>query len=84
MSYTRENKRPGEDIKSEIENRMLTGVPFTYGGLCDRFRNDYGIDCDRTIDQTIQRLRKQGKIAFKREGRNFIWCTISKAKGEGK
>lgn len=54
---------------AQIEARMLSGIEFTFGGLVDR----YGRQHYRRIDKIIQRLRKAGKIAKRRDGRNFIW-----------
>lgn len=66
--------------QEELIARMLSGEPFTYGELC-RWRGAReqravrlgNYDHDRLIDHTIQKLRKAGKIAFKREGGKVVW-----------
>lgn len=67
-----------EDLKAKIQARMLNGETFTYSGLCDRYRAEDSSLYRRTggctlIDQTIQKLRKAGKITGERKGRTFIW-----------
>jgi len=64
----------------DIEARMLSGEPFSYGGLCEwRAERDEGAiktrmpDHDRLIDRTIQKLRRKGLIAFTREGGKIVW-----------
>lgn len=56
----------------KLEERMLSGEPFTYGALCLEFKTA-GREFDRKIDATIQRLRRKGKIAFTREGGAVVW-----------
>ena len=61
----------------EIEARMLSGEPFTYGGLVSR-RSKLGEggvcgDDDRLIDRTIQKLRRRGLISFQRAGNVTTW-----------
>ncbi|CCG43355.1 hypothetical protein [Magnetospirillum molischianum] len=63
-------------LPEQIENRMLSGEPFTYGDLCRYFDN--GEKHGRLIDQIIQRLRKKGMIAFTRVGRQVIWKRVEK------
>lgn len=59
-----------------IEARMLSGEPFTYGGMCARF--DVG-DRGRTTDKTIQRLRRRGLISYRRiPGQGVVWATVEK------
>lgn len=70
--------------KDALEQRMLSGDPFTYGGLSrtrkttfvgdDVFRDG---DHDRLIDRTIQRLRRKGLIAFRRDGSKVIWQAVT-------
>jgi hypothetical protein len=57
----------------QIEARMLNGAEFTFKGLCDR----YGEEHYRLIDRTIQKLRRAGKISYRREGRDFIWSAVN-------
>lgn len=59
----------------KLEARMLSGEPFTYGGLCAE-RGDK-LDKGRMIDKAIQRLRRRGLIAFIREGRNVVWRPVA-------
>lgn len=65
----------------KLEARMLSGAPFTYGGLSyERAKAGMGGssgDDDRMIDKTIQRLRRRGLISFTREGRNFVWRPVA-------
>lgn len=64
--------------QADIEERMLSGEPFTYGSLC-RWRGDQAgnrylsRDDDRLVDRTIQKLRRKGLIAFERVGGKVIW-----------
>jgi hypothetical protein len=61
----------------DIERRMLSGEPFTYGGLVTaRARQGKGGqtgDSDRLIDRTIQKLRRRGLIAFTRANGSVVW-----------
>lgn len=71
--------------QATIIAKMMNGEPFTYGGLCAWRRKFVGAfqhgDHDRLIDRTIQKLRREGKIAFERKGRLTIWRMIE---NEGK
>lgn len=61
---------------SALECRMLSGEPFTYGGLSKEFapgKSASHHDASRLVDRTIQKLRRKGLIAFKREGGKVIW-----------
>lgn len=63
-------------LPEEIEARILGGRPFTHGDLCAEFS---GRGCDelyRVVDKVVQRLRRKGKIAFKREGRFVVWSVV--------
>jgi hypothetical protein len=69
--------------QEEIETRMLSGEPFTYGGLCawrataERMPGDTRhYDHDRLIDRTIQKLRRKGLIAFTRERGLVVWRPV--------
>lgn len=56
-------------MSKQLEDRMLSGEPFTWsqiGGTAE-------------VDRTIQRLRKQGLITFTREGRNCVWRATGRA-----
>ena len=62
--------------RSELEKRMLSGQPFTYGELSRQFAPGQGArgpDASRIVDHTIQRLRRKGLIAFTREGGKVMW-----------
>lgn len=64
--------------RSELEKRMLSGQPFTYGELSRQFAPGQGArgrgpDASRIVDHTIQRLRRKGLIAFTREGGKVLW-----------
>lgn len=77
-----------EALKTEIESRMLSGEPFSYGTLCASFRAMHRrvfdqVQGDRLIDQTIQKLRKSGKIRGERHGRGFIWHAEEQADDQG-
>ncbi|CAM2952938.1 hypothetical protein [Brevundimonas diminuta] len=60
-------------MAADLETRMLSGEPFTYGGLCATYGKELNEDRTRVIDKTIQRLRRKGLIAFTREGRSTVW-----------
>lgn len=55
---------------TDLEVYMLSAPPFTYGDVCKARETD---DTDRLIDRTIQRLRRKGFIAYRREGRRTVW-----------
>jgi hypothetical protein len=66
--------------QQDLEERMLSGEPFTYGALCEwRAEREQGAvrtknyDHDRLVDRTIQKLRRAGKISFTREGGKVVW-----------
>jgi hypothetical protein len=52
-----------------IQERMLSGAEFTFPGLVE----SYGDRHYRLIDKMIQRLGRAGKIAYRRDGKKFIW-----------
>jgi DNA-binding transcriptional regulator PaaX len=56
---------------TEIEARMATGQPFTYGSLCRTAGQPQ--DPDRAVDKAIQKWRRKGWIALTREGRQVVW-----------
>lgn len=57
---------------AKVEERMLSGEPFTYGQLCKDFCGD-DYDFSRKVDALIQKLRRRGKIYMTREGRYVVW-----------
>lgn len=65
-----------QTLPEQIETRMLSGEPFTYGGLASAFEGQGPGDVSRLVDRTIQKLRKKGLIAFKRQGRDVIWQRV--------
>lgn len=65
---------------TEVEIRMLSGEPFTFGHLCDAYPDgNHG----RTIDGSIQKFRKKGFIAFVRQGRQVVWTATEAGKAAG-
>ena len=62
-----------------VEARMLSGEPFTYGDLSDE--RGTARDSDRLLDRTIQRLRKRGLIAWRREEGRVVWRALKAADG---
>lgn len=72
--------------RAALEHRMLNGGPFTYGQLCvwrEKIEHNGGRggDEDRLIDRTIQKLRRQGLIAFQRAGNATVWNLVSLSDG---
>lgn len=76
--------------REEIEARMLSGEPFSYGPLCHvrkmAIMEDSGDivrdgDHDRLIDRTIQKLRRKGLIAFERKAGRVIWTATTPEDG---
>lgn len=61
-----------QSIKEQIEARMLSGEPFEFSLMCARF----GMTNYRLVDRITQRLRKAGKIAYRREGRSVVWRAV--------
>lgn len=58
------------DILTKVEKRIVSGEPFTYGGLCALNPNEAK---DRLVDKTLQRWRRNQLITFTREGRQVLW-----------
>lgn len=54
-----------------VEKWMLTGREFTYMDAYLTLSVDR--DESRLIDRTIQRLRRSGRIAYRKDGSKFIW-----------
>lgn len=71
---TRLSKEEEAAFKEAVEKRILSGIDFTYMGLCiDTFGSTH--DIGRLVDKAIQRLRRAGKVAYRREkgNRSPIW-----------
>lgn len=66
---------------TDVESRMLSGEPFTYGELCAAFTSDD--DRSRTIDRTIQKFRRKGLITFERKGKRIVWTATEAGKAAG-
>ena len=66
-----------------LEARMLSGEPFTYGGLCDTFGVSFNETRTRLIDRTIQKLRRKGLIAYRREGGAVTWRPVTESVAAG-
>ncbi len=60
-----------DDQIEAMRREMLSGAPFTWGSIYRRFNPPD--DPGRHVDRMIQKLRRQGQIAFKREGRQCVW-----------
>lgn len=65
-----------DEAKTALEPRMLSGEPFTYGGLRDAFGDAVREDRTRLIDRTIQKLRRKGLITYRREGGAVVWRIV--------
>lgn len=61
-----------DEIKERIENRMFSGVPFTFAQL----HIGYEDESYRIADRLIQKHRKAGRIRFERDGRKVIWSMV--------
>lgn len=59
--------------RDECDALILSSLPATFIQLCAKARGEHW----RTIDRGLQRLRKRGLIAFKREGRSVIWSKVA-------
>lgn len=59
-----------EDRERDIRRRMLSGKPFSYGGLV---ADGFEPNGTRIVDNMIQKLRKSGLISFKRVGGRVVW-----------
>jgi hypothetical protein len=62
---------------NKLEQCILSGEPFTYGGLCALTENN---DAAREADKLIQKWRRKGWIAFTREGRSVVWRLTKEGK----
>lgn len=61
----------------EVEDFIISKLPATYWQLCAGLQYPKsGPLIDRKVDAALQRLRKRGRIAFKREGRMTIWDVV--------
>lgn len=88
-----DNGAGGEPLRlerAEIERRMLSGEPFTYGELSEwRASIEQGairwthLDHDRLIDRTIQKLRRKGLIAFERTKGRVVWTAVAARPPDG-
>ena len=58
------------EASERLEQRMLSGEPFTYGERCKDF-------ADRFVDKTIQKLRRKQLIAFERQGNRTVWKAVA-------
>jgi len=63
------------DIRTEMERRILSGEPFTFTALYAGYSSPKAY---RIADRLIQKHRRAGNIAFKRNGHSPIWSTIPK------
>lgn len=65
--------------RDEITAKIMSGIPFTYMALCI-WANGSTADVGRTVDRAIQKLRRDGKISYRRErgNRSPIWQRIEK------
>lgn len=65
-------------IFKAIEQRIYECNTFTYALISEWANSKLGIDEveDRCVDRTIQRLRRNGKIAFIRRGKQVVWSVV--------
>lgn len=68
------DKPSGTIDQQSLEDRILDGQGHTYGGLCTEYSADETIAMQ--IDRTLQKLRRHGKIEFKRKGRVVTWTAL--------
>lgn len=61
-----------EIIKYEILARIKNNDEFTFAFLHSGLPDA----AYRIADRTLQKLRKEGKISFRREGRTVIWRKV--------
>jgi hypothetical protein len=61
-----------EALRMLIEARMASGQPFTYSALWGPLTHPT-INVSRLTDQCLQRWRKRGWVAFRREGARVVW-----------
>lgn len=60
--------------QAELETLITNGMTWTYSGLIEYYFGDQTQAMQ--IDRTLQKLRRAGKIAFKRSGRNVYWQAV--------
>lgn len=65
--------------REKLEERMLSGRPFTYMSLCIELDSSM-MGGARIVDRAIQKLRRKGLIAFHREKgvKSPIWQAVEK------
>lgn len=68
------------DELRKIEDRMMSGEPFTFRQL-QSLSVSY-IDTYRVADRALQKWRRKGWITFERKGRTPIWSLTDKGKAE--
>lgn len=63
------------DIAAAVEKRMSSGSPFTVGELWTPFAQHRSPTLNPYLlaHKEVQRWRKRGWIAFRRNGREVIW-----------
>ncbi|WP_221953045.1 hypothetical protein [Rhizobium laguerreae] len=63
-------------VNDDLDRRMGSGEPFTYGGLCalPSLKNE------RDADKRIQQWRRRGWISFERTGGKVLWSLTSDGK----
>lgn len=61
-----------EEIKDAILKRIEDNETFTFQSL----HSGLGDAAYRIADRTIQNLRKQGKIEYKKDGRQYVWYKV--------
>lgn len=75
-----------EEAKAACDRRALSGLPFTFSQLWRMLERENGgptveggKDCYRIADQSIQRLRRAGRISYVRNGRETVWTPTKDA-----
>jgi hypothetical protein len=56
-------------VNDDLDKRMGSGKPFTYGGLCAL----PSVKNERDADKRIQQWRRRGWISFERTGGKVLW-----------
>ena len=73
----------GKILQADLEQLILNGRSHTYKGLCDL----YGANETQAmqIDRTLQKLRRNGVIRYKRDGARVVWerVPVVQAQPEG-
>jgi len=70
---------PNRISPRKLEEVILNGTEHTFRSLCLAFK---ATDQQKMqIDRTIQKLRRNGLIKFRKDGHDFVWSSVRLPEG---